>query len=255
MMIDLSNKVALVTGAASKGGLGFATARKMAEQGAKVFLTDIDLSAVEERAKELNQAGYQAQAMAQDVTSEEDWKKVISSLTKSYGQLDILVNNAGIAILKMMSEMTKAEWDLQINVNLNSIYLGCKIGLDLMREQGKGGSIINLSSVVGLVGVQGAAAYAASKGGIRMFTKCVALEYAPDNIRVNSVHPGMIWTDMQKVAIADNKEQFDLITAAIPMGRMGEPDDIASMIAFLASDDAKYVTGSELVVDGGMIAQ
>ncbi|MBL4894888.1 MAG: SDR family oxidoreductase [Emcibacter sp.] len=255
MMIDLHNKVALITGTASSGGLGFATARKMAEQGAKVFLTDINGTAVEERAADLNNAGHQAQSMTHDVTSEEDWQKVITSLTDSYGQLDILVNNAGIAVLKMMSEMTKTDWDLQIRVNLDSIFLGCKAGLDLMRAQGKGGSIINMSSVAGLVGVQGTAAYAASKGGVRLFTKTVALEYAPDNIRVNSVHPGMILTDMLKVADTDNKEQYDLITAAIPMGRMGEPDDIASMVTFLASNDAKYITGAEFVVDGGMVAQ
>ena len=183
-MINLHNKVALITGAASAGGLGFATARKMAEQGAKVFLTDINGTAIKERAAELNRAGHQAQSMTHDVTSEEDWQKVITSLTDSYGQLDILVNNAGIAVLRMMSEMTKADWDLQIRVNLDSIFLGCKAGLDLMRAQGNGGSIINMSSVAGLVGVQGTAAYAASKGGVRLFTKTVAriLEAAEANL-------------------------------------------------------------------------
>ncbi|WP_321390528.1 glucose 1-dehydrogenase [Emcibacter sp.] len=255
MMIDLNDKVALVTGAASAGGLGFATAKKMAEQGARIFLTDIDETSVLERAEDLQKMGFEARAMAHDVTDEAAWKDVMGSVINTYGKLDILVNNAGIAVLGMIKDITKADWDKQLKVNLDSVYLGCKAGLDQMSQQGNGGSIINLSSVAGLIGVPGTAAYAASKGGVRLFTKSIALEYAAENIRVNSVHPGMIWTDMQKVAIADNKEQYDLITAAIPMKRMGEPEDIGSMIAFLASDDAKYITGAEFVVDGGMVAQ
>lgn len=255
MMIDLKDKVALVTGAASAGGLGFATARKLAEQGASVFLTDIDETSVLDRARDLEAAGFRARAMAHDVTDEDAWKKVMASLLDHFGKLDILVNNAGIAVLGMLKDTTKADWDKQINVNLDSVYLGCKAGLDQMSAQGHGGSIINLSSIAGLVGVPGTAAYAASKGGIRLLTKAIALEYAAENIRVNSVHPGMIWTDMQKVAIADNKEQYDLLTSVIPMKRMGEPEDIAAMIAFLAADDSKYITGAEFVVDGGVVAQ
>src|SRR5262249_38405693 len=124
-----------------------------------------------------------------------------------------------------------------------------------MRAQGAGGAIVNLSSVAGLVGIPGAPAYAASKGGVRLLSKAVALECAREGIRVNSVHPGVIWTDMQQVAIRDNPDQYDAINASIPMGRMGEPDDIAAMIGFLVSDAAKYITGGEFVVDGGLTAQ
>lgn len=255
MMIDLNGKVALVTGAASAGGLGFAAARKMAGQGASLFLTDLDGATIEARAAELRAEGFNAQAMAQDVTDEAQWSAVVDAIIAAYGHLDIVVNNAGIAVLRAMSDMTKADWDRQISVNLDSVYLGTKAAVDQMRKQGKGGSIINLSSVAGIVGVAGTAAYAASKGGVRMMSKSVALETARENIRVNTVHPGMIWTDMQKVAIADNKEVFDQIVAAVPMGRMGEPEDIGAMVAFLASDDAKYITGAEFVVDGAMIAQ
>lgn len=254
-MIDLSGKVALVTGAASTGGLGFAAARIMARQGASLFLTDLDGDEAEARAAELRDAGYQAQGARQDVTDEAGWNDVIAAVVAAFGKLDIMVNNAGIAVLRAMSDMTKADWDKQITVNLDSVYLGTKAAVDQMRRQGAGGSIINMSSVAGLVGVPGTAAYAASKAGVRMFSKTVALETARENIRVNTVHPGMIWTDMQKVAIADNKDVFDQIVEAIPMGRMGEPDDIGAMVAFLASDDARYVTGAELVVDGGMVAQ
>jgi len=189
------------------------------------------------------------------VTDEAAWAAVMDAVLAAFGRIDILVNNAGIAVLRPMSAMTKADWDRQLRVNLDSVYFGTKAAVDQMRRQGEGGSIINMSSVAGLVGVEGTAAYAASKGGVRLFSKTVALETAKDNIRVNTVHPGMIWTDMQKVAIADNKEVFDQITAAVPMGRMGEPEDIGAMVAFLASDDAKYITGSEFVVDGGMVAQ
>jgi len=255
MMIDLTGKVALVTGAASAGGLGFAAARIMARQGASVFLTDIDGASAEARAAELRELGLAARAMPHDVTDEAAWSSVVAAAVEAFGKLDIVVNNAGIAVLRPMSEMTKEDWDRQLAVNLDSVYLGTKAALDQMRSQGGGGSIVNMSSVAGLVGVPGTAAYAASKAGVRVFSKTVALEAARENIRVNTVHPGMIWTDMQKVAIADNKEVFDQIVQAVPMGRLGEPDDIGAMVAFLASDDAKYITGAEFVVDGGMVAQ
>lgn len=254
-MSDLEGRIALVTGAASAEGLGFAAARKLARRGAKLFLTDLDGDAVARRADELAAAGHDARAMRQDVTDEAQWTAVIEAVVAAHGRLDILVNNAGIAVLKMMSEMTRADWDRQLRVNLDSVYLGCKAGIDQMRRQGGGGAIVNLSSVAGLVGVQGCVAYSASKGGVRLMTKSIALETARENIRVNSVHPGMIWTDMQKVAIADNKEIFDQLVATIPMGRFGQPDDIGAMVAFLASDEAQYITGAEFTVDGGLTAQ
>lgn len=254
-MIDLSGKVALVTGAASAGGLGFAAASIMAAQGASLFLTDLDGDAVEARAADLRAAGHQAAAMAQDVTNEAQWDTVRDAVVAQFGRIDILVNNAGIAVLRHMNEITAAEWHRQISVNLDSVFLGTRMAMAQMRAQGQGGSIINLSSVAGLVGLPGCGAYSASKGGVRMFTKSVALEVAAENIRINSIHPGMIWTDMQKVAIADNKEVYDQLVAAIPMRKLGEPKDIGNMVAFLASDEARYITGSEFTVDGGMVAQ
>lgn len=254
-MIDLSGKVALVTGAASAGGLGFAAASIMAAQGASLFLTDLDGDAVEARAADLRAAGHQAAAMAQDVTDEAQWDTVRDAVVAQFGRIDILVNNAGIAVLRHMNEITAAEWHRQISVNLDSVFLGTRMAMAQMRAQGQGGSIINLSSVAGLVGLPGCGAYSASKGGVRMFTKSVALEVAAENIRINSIHPGMIWTDMQKVAIADNKEVYDQLVAAIPMRKLGEPKDIGNMVAFLASDEARYITGSEFTVDGGMVAQ
>ncbi|MEX6723477.1 SDR family NAD(P)-dependent oxidoreductase [Parapedomonas caeni] len=254
-MKGLNGKVALVTGAASAGGLGFATAQRLAQEGARLMLTDLDVAGVEARAAELRAAGHQAAAMAQDVTDEAQWAAVIDATVSQFGSLDILVNNAGIAVLRMMDVVTAADWHKQIDVNLTSVFYGCRAGLAQMRKQGRGGSIINLSSVAGLIGVPGTAAYSASKGGIRLMTKTIAMESAREHIRVNSVHPGSIWTDMQKVAMRDNPEQFDIIKQAIPMGDLGQPEDIGAMIAFLASDDAKYITGAEFVVDGGLTAQ
>jgi NAD(P)-dependent dehydrogenase (short-subunit alcohol dehydrogenase family) len=250
----LAGKTALVTGAASAAGLGFATARKLARSGASVWLTDREGAAVEARASELRAENLQAVGFAQDVTEAAAWEWTIARIMENAGGLDILVNNAGIAVLQTLEAMEPADWHRQINVNLDSVYYGCRAALPAFRARG-GGAIVNLSSVAGLVGVSGASAYAASKGGVRMMSKALALELASENIRVNSVHPGVIWTDMQQVAIRDNPEQYHAINASIPLGRMGEPDDIAEMIAFVCSNAAKYITGAEFVVDGGFTAQ
>jgi NAD(P)-dependent dehydrogenase (short-subunit alcohol dehydrogenase family) len=192
--------------------------------------------------------------MAQDVTSEDDWDKVFAAIEKGHGRLDVIVNNAGIAILKPIEALTAADWAKQNNVNLDSVFYGTQRAVALMRKVGEGGSIINLSSIGGLVGVPACAAYGAAKGGVRIFSKTVAMECAAEGIRCNSVHPGMIETGMQDVARRDNPEGFAEIVASIPMKRMGEPVDIANMILFLASDEANYVTGGEFTVDGGVTA-
>jgi NAD(P)-dependent dehydrogenase (short-subunit alcohol dehydrogenase family) len=254
-MPRLAGKIALVTGAASVPGLGSATARLFVEEGAVVYLTDIDAAGAEAVAADIRKAGGRAQALAHDVTSEADWDRVIGTIVAACGRLDVLVNNAGIAVLRMMDTITASEWARQIDVNLSSVFYGTQRAIREMRRVGQGGSIINLSSVAGQVGVQGCAAYSASKGGVRAFTKSVALEVARDRIRVNSIHPGMILTNMQRVALQDNREQYDVVTAAIPMGYMGDPLDIAYCAAFLAADDSRYVTGAELTVDGGFTAQ
>lgn len=254
--MDLNGKIALVTGAASAAGLGFATARRLALAGAEVWLTDLAEAEVSARAAQLAGEGLKAHALRQDVTSAEGWAKVLEAIAAASngGGPDILVNNAGIAVLRWTDDLEPAEWQRQIDVNLTSVYLGCRAVLPAMRSRG-GGAIVNISSVAGLVGIPGASAYAASKGGVRLYTKALAMECAREGIRVNSVHPGVIWTDMQQVAIKDNPDQFDAINASIPMGRMGDPDDIAQTVAFLASPAAKYITGAEVAVDGGLTAQ
>lgn len=252
--MELTGKVALITGAASAAGLGFATARMMAQAGAAVVMTDIDGAGVQDRAAALAAQGHTALGLQQDVTDAVRWTEVVEQVLTRFGRIDSAVNNAGVAVLAPVCDLEPAAWDRQIAVNMTSVFLGCRAVIPAMRAQG-GGSIVNLSSVAGLVGIAGAGAYAASKGGVRLFTKSLALECAREGVRVNSVHPGVIWTDMQQVAIRDNPEQYDAINASIPMGRMGEPDDIAAMICFLASERARYITGAEFVVDGGMTAQ
>ena len=250
----LSGKIALVTGAASVPGLGSATAKRFAEEGAIVYCTDRDGTGAERVAADIRAAGGLAEALAHDVTSEADWDRVMAAIDAGHGGIDVLVNNAGIAVLRLIGELTIADWTLQNDVNLTSVFHGTKRAVMAMRKTGKGGSIINISSVVGQIGVPACGAYGAAKGGVRMFSKSIAIECAKENIRVNTVHPGMILTNMQDVAAEDNSGNYDAVVALIPMGRMGAPDDIANMNLFLASDEAAYITGAEFTVDGGMTA-
>ena len=253
-MARLAGKIALVTGAASVPGLGSATAMRFAQEGAVVFCTDRDGAGAEQVAAGIRAAGGQAQAMAHDVTSEADWDRVMAAIDAAHGRIDVLVNNAGIAVLRLIGELSLADWTLQNDVNLTSVFHGTKRAVLAMRKAGQGGSIINISSVVGQIGVPACGAYGAAKGGVRMFSKSIAIECAAENIRVNTVHPGMILTNMQDVAAEDNSGNYDAVVALIPMKRMGEPDDIANMNLFLASNEARYITGAEFTVDGGMTA-
>ena len=248
----LEGKIALVTGGASIPGLGSATAFRFAEEGAFVYVTDMDGPGAEAVAQAIRDKGGKATAMVHDVTSTDQWDAVFAAIEAGHGRVDVVVNNAGIAILRPIEVFTDAEWLKQNDVNLNSVFYGTQRAVKLMRKVGKGGSIINLSSVAGLIGVPGCGAYAAAKGGVRLFSRTVAVECARDQIRVNSVHPGMIMTNIQKVAQQDNPEGFAEIAKTIPMGYFGEPSDIANLNLFLASDESRYITGAELVVDGGM---
>ena len=250
----LDGKVALVTGAGSNPGLGYSTAQRLAEEGAKLVVTDIDVPGAEACAAAIESAGGEALALRQDVTAEGDWEAVMSAIQERFGAPDVVVNNAGIAVLIPIEEMTLDDWNRQINVNLTSVFLGCRAAIAAMK--GNGGSIINLSSVAGLVGLQTCVAYGASKGGVRIMSKAIAMEAAKYNIRCNSVHPGVIWTNMQAQATgANSAESVDAGAARVPLGRVGEPLDIANCVLYLASDESNYVTGAEFVVDAGMTAQ
>jgi len=256
-MIDLAGKVALITGAASVDGIGFATARKLAELGASVCLTDIAAEPVELRAAELRARGHAALALSHDVAEEAAWDNVFRALIDRFGRLDILVNNAGFALNKRIEDTSAAEWNRQLRVNLDGPFYGTKAAMTQMRTQGSCGSIVNIASVAGLVGFPNASAYAASKGGVRLFTKAAAMEGAGDGIRINNIHPGMIRSDIHKQAEAANPDLYreNMGHSLIPLGGLGEPDDIAAAAAFLASDASRYITGIDLAVDGGLTAK
>jgi 3(or 17)beta-hydroxysteroid dehydrogenase len=250
----LEGKVALITGAAV--GLGRATAERMLEQGARVVLTDVLEEIGRAAAQEL---GKTACFETLDVTQPADWSRVMQKTLKELGRLDILVNNAGVVLLGDIESLSLEEWQQVHAVNLDGVFLGCQNGVEIMKQTG-GGSIINLSSVSGLVGGHNLAAYNSSKGAVRLLTKSVALYCARAGygIRCNSVHPTFIETAMVQSMIdtSDNPERTrDKLERQIPLGVIGEPDDVAHMIVYLASEESKFVTGAEFVVDGGVTAQ
>ena len=247
----LKGKVALVSGGAR--GLGAAQARLMAAEGAPVVVGDV----LEEEglavAADIKARGGQALFMPLDVTSERDWERAVDTVASSFGKLNVLVNNAGIFRRATFDETTVEGWDEVMDVNAKGVFLGTRAVLAPMRARG-GGSIVNISSIAGLVGSSISAAYNASKGAVRIMTKSAALQYAADGIRVNSVHPGLSDTDMLPEVFPDVEDQIKR-RSATPMDRYGTPEDVAYAVLFLASDEASFVTGAELVVDGGFTAQ
>jgi NAD(P)-dependent dehydrogenase (short-subunit alcohol dehydrogenase family) len=253
----VEGKVALVTGGAS--GIGRGCAEKLAAEGATVVLTDLQDPKGVEAAAAIQKAGGKAEYLRHDVTDEGAWENVIGHIRSKHGRLDILVNNAGIAVNAPVVTMTLADWRRQTAVNLDGVFLGTKHSIPLMRESG-GGSIVNMSSVAGLKGSAGLAGYCATKGGVRLLTKAVAMECAnaKDGIRVNSVHPGIIetpiWLAVAPAADGSNTppDLDALSTMAVPLGVKGLPEDIANGVLWLASDESRYVTGGELVIDGGL---
>jgi len=250
----LENKIALITGAGS--GIGEAIAKRFAEEGALVYATDLNGESASRVAAEIVAGGGRAEARTQDVTDEAAWGTVISEITSSHGALDVLVNNAGIVIPATVEDTTLQDWRTTQAVNGESVFMGTRGAIAAMQE--RGGSIINISSIEGMVGEPKAAAYNYSKGGVRIFTKSAALACAQKGypIRINSIHPGFILTALVEGAVAampeEEAEEFmSRVSSGIPMGGMGEPLDIANGCLFLASDESKYMTGSELVIDGG----
>jgi 3(or 17)beta-hydroxysteroid dehydrogenase len=250
----VEGKVALVTGAAS--GLGKAAAAMLLREGARVALTDRNEAGVREVAGAL---GGSARAWALDVTREQDWERVVDEVVATFGRLDVVVNNAGIGVSKDIETLSLEEWRLVHAVNLDGVFLGCKHAIRGMRKSGAKGSIINISSVAGLVGVDTLPAYCSSKAGVRLLSKSVALHCARKGygIRCNSVHPTFIETPMVDDLASlsgDMAAGKARLARMIPLGRIGEPDDVAYAVLYLASDESKLMTGSELVVDGGTTA-
>jgi 3(or 17)beta-hydroxysteroid dehydrogenase len=254
----VQDKVALVTGGAS--GIGFATTKLLLAEGAKVVLADLGGEVSERAVTELRHdgLGHDVSFHALDVVREDHWIAVTDQIVSDFGRLDILVNNAGIAFLKDVEATTIEEWRGLMAVNLDGTFLGCKHAIRVMKDRG-GGSIINLSSIAGIVGYGGLAAYCTSKGGVRLLTKSVALHCARKgyNIRCNSVHPSFVETPMLEAMIAtarDPQKMQASCTAAAPLGRLAQPIEVARTILFLASEESSFTTGAELVVDGGLTA-
>jgi 3(or 17)beta-hydroxysteroid dehydrogenase len=267
-MNRLDGKIALVSGAAR--GIGAETARKMAAAGAAVVIGDVLAERVRETAREITETGGKAFALALDVTSEGSWTDAVAQVTKQFGKLDILVNNAGIFLGKDLMDATLEEWNRLVAINMTGVWLGTKACAPALAESGKssrhGSAIVNLASVAGLVGSQLDPLYSMSKGGVTLFTKSAALAFGRKGwrIRVNSIHPGVIDTDMGAQTFASRARQAgsndvegarNVATRQHPIGRLGLAEDIALGIVFLASDDAGFMTGSGMVVDGGLTAQ
>jgi 3alpha(or 20beta)-hydroxysteroid dehydrogenase len=244
----LAGKVAIITGAA--GGIGAATARRFAGEGACLVLSDADGSGAQALALEL---GDRAISHAHDVTSETDWQAVVASALEAHGRIDILLNNAGVFLAASLQETSLEDFQRVIEVNTLGVFLGMRAVAPLMTEQ-RAGSIINVSSVAGLGGSPYLTAYAASKWAVRGMTKVVAKELAPFSVRVNSLHPGQIDTDMNARQREKTPDLIDKLVRAIPLRRIGTPEEVAHAAVYLACDESVYVTGSELVVDGGTSA-
>ncbi|KGR90160.1 short-chain dehydrogenase [Ureibacillus massiliensis 4400831 = CIP 108448 = CCUG 49529] len=248
-MKRLENKVAIITGAAN--GQGKAEAILFTQHGANVVITDIDEESLTKTAKEISDLGGTVLAIKHNVSTEEDWKNVIELTIKEFGKLDILINNAGILLRNSLEDTTLDEFEKIQAVNTRGTFLGMKHAAALMKESG-GGSIINISSIYGLVGSKGSIAYHSSKGAIRLMTKAAAIDLSKNYIRVNSIHPGVIETAMSNEIV---KNGVHPLKVYVPWPELGQPEDIANGALYLASDESKYVTGSELVIDGGYSAQ
>ena len=248
----LENKVALISGGAR--GMGAAEARMFAGEGAKVVIGDVLEQEGRQTEAGINETGGECLFVRLDVTSESGWQAAVAAAVNRFGKLDILVNNAGISIQGGLEDFSEADWDRTLEVNSKGVFLGTKHAIPEMRRAG-GGSIINISSGAGIAPPPGtSAAYAASKGAVRIFSKATAVQYAGENIRCNSVHPGPIDTPMLRASRADEASRQEQV-ALIPLGRIGTPEEIAYGVLYLASDESSFVTGSELVIDGGRTAQ
>ena len=246
----LANKVALISGGAR--GMGAVEARLFTQEGAKVCIADLLEEQGRALAAEIADAGGDAMFVRLDVNSEREWMEAVDAVVSAYGRLDILVNNAGIYQRANVEETSSADWDRMLSINGRGVFIGTKAAIPAMRAAG-GGSIVNISSVAGIIGSAGATAYNASKGAVRLLTKSTAVQHAAENIRANSVHPGPIETDMLDLVFPEEGMR-EARALNIPLGRMGRAEDVAKGVLFLASDESSYMTGSELVIDGGFTA-
>ena len=247
----LENKVAFISGGAR--GMGAVEAKLFAREGARVVIGDVLEEEGRKTEAEINETGGDCLFVRLDVTSEQDWQRAVTATVARFGRLDVLVNNAGIFRTEGVEDTTVELWERVMEINGKGVFLGTKHAIPEMRKAG-GGSIVNISSVAGLVGIPSSAAYSASKGAVRLFTKSTAIQYAKEGIRANSVHPGLIETLMTAPMLTDEAHRQQR-TESTPLGRLGQPEDVAYGVLYLASDESSFVTGSELVIDGGRTAE
>ena len=250
--MKLSGKAALVTGAAQ--GIGLACAQVLAQEGASVMLADVNEAGAREAAAALAAKGHKAAAVVCDVSKKADVERAVEATVQAFGAIDILVANAGIVHAAEFLDLEEKDFDRVIAVNLKGIFLAGQAAARRMVKQGRGGAIVNMSSVNGVLAIPNQVPYVVSKGGINQLTKVMAVSLAPHHIRVNAIGPGTILTELAKTAVLGNREAERKILSRTPMGRMGEPAEIARVAAFLASDDASYVTGQVVYADGGRLA-
>jgi NAD(P)-dependent dehydrogenase (short-subunit alcohol dehydrogenase family) len=251
-MTRLAGKAAIVTGAAN--GIGLACARRLAADGAAVALADINAEAGEAAAKALREGGARAIFVATDVTQRPAIAALVDRAGSEFGRLDIMINNAGVALTASVLEMSDEVFDKVLSVNLRSAFIGTQLSARRMVADKRGGVIINMSSVNALLAIPGLAAYACTKGALNQLTKVAAIELAPHNIRVVAIGPGTILTDLAKQSVMGDDAARRRILSRTPIGRAGEPEEVASVAAFLASDDASYITGQTIYPDGGRLA-
>jgi NAD(P)-dependent dehydrogenase (short-subunit alcohol dehydrogenase family) len=251
-MTRLAGKCAVVTGAAN--GIGLACARRLAADGAALLLADIDATAGEAAARQLRDEGHAAIFAPTDVTRRATITALVDRAIDEYGRLDIMLNNAGVALSASILEMSDETFDRVLSTNLRSAFIGTQLAARQMIAGGRGGVIINMSSVNALLAIPGLAAYACSKGALNQLTKVAAIELAPHNIRVVAIGPGTILTDLAKQAVMGDDAARRKILARTPLGRAGEPEEVAAVASFLASDDASYITGQTIYPDGGRLA-
>ncbi len=248
----LEGKVAIITGGAR--GQGATEARMFAQEGASVVIGDVRDELGMQVEAEIRELGGEAVYLHLDVTSNDDWQRAIDTAEQQFGKVDVLVNNAAIVLRKDIEETTSEDWDNIMDINAKGVFLGTRAVIPAMRRAG-GGSIINISSISGLVAI-GPPAYIATKGAVRLFTKSTAIQYASENIRANSIHPGSVDTDMRREGLgSQTPDEIQARVDNIPLGRVGTTEDIAYGVLFLASDESSFMTGSEVVIDGGYTAK
>lgn len=251
-MFDLTGKVAVVTGASK--GLGISIAETLAKAGAKVVLTSRSKEKLEKVAADIQASGYEATVIESDMQDVQSIRNLFDNVEASFGRIDILVNNAGTSFAKSAFDITEEEWKSVLDTNLTGLFFSTQCAGKIMKEQGSG-KIVNIASVMGTVGDVYISPYVASKGGVIQLTKSLALEWARHNINVNAVGPGYVKTEMTREALEQNEKFYNHVIQKTPMRRLGDPEEIAAAVLYLSSDEANFVTGHTLFVDGGWVAQ